>query len=322
MKKAGPVLAIAVKLTISIALIWYAFSTIDTASAFRLLRSIDPGFLLLAVASLAFQQVLLGLRLARLLRLIGAPVRIATAIDAVFVGLFFGTTFVSFISGDAMRVWRLTRTRVPVAAGFQAIVFDRIFGMVTLIAMIAMGLPLLAGLAADRAMRLSILGAVVLGVAGVAAFLFVSRLPQSWRRWGIVRLAADTSAAALSLARSPLDVTYLLAVSLALQSLNVIGVFLIARGLGVDAGLLDLMVLIPPVVLLTLLPVSFAGWGVRESAMVVVLGLLGVGANQSVAVSVCFGLCMTAVGLPGGVIWFLARREAGSGAVAGPAATP
>lgn len=290
-------LAIAAKLAISAALVWYAFAKIDAAQAFNLLRSLNPVYIAGAIGVLALQQFCGGLRLRRLLIAAQAPVTVLAAVDAVFVGLFFGTTFVSFISGDAMRVWRLSRTGVPVAKVFQAVLFDRAFGFVALIAMIGMGFPILLGITDDSALLLSVLGAVLIGVFGTFVFLVMHRVPRTLLRWRVVRFAADVSASALSIVTRPAEVAYLL------------GMYVIGVGLGAEVRLIDLMVVVPPVMLLTMLPVSFAGWGVRESAMVVVLGLLGVGPEQSVAVSICFGLCMMAVGLPGGVIWFVARRE-------------
>ncbi len=303
-------LAIAVKLAISVALVWYAFGKIDTAEAFNLLRSLDPAFVAAAIGLLALQQFLGGLRLRRLLLAAHAPISVLAAVDAVFVGLFFGTTFVSFISGDAMRVWRLSRARVPLAKGFQAVLFDRIFGFVALIAMIGLGFPILLRITSDPALLLSVLGAVLIGVTGTVVFLLMHLLPRALLRWRVIRFASDVSAAALSIVTRPAEVAYLLGMSVLLQVLNVLGMYVIGVGLGVEVRVIDLMVVVPPVILLTMLPVSFAGWGVRESAMVVVLGLLGVGAEQSVAVSICFGLCLMAVGLPGGVIWFVARRTA------------
>jgi hypothetical protein len=44
--------------------------------------------------------------------------------------------------------------------------------------------------------------------------------------------------------------------------------FVIGQGVGLDFPLQVYSVLVPPVILLTLLPVSLAGWGVREGAMV------------------------------------------------------
>jgi len=59
------------------------------------------------------------------------------------------------------------------------------------------------------------------------------------------------------------------------------------------------------VLLLSLLPISIAGWGVREGAMIACLGLVGVDAASAFAVSALFGLTSVVVGLPGGLVWLL-----------------
>ena len=302
-------MGVAIKLGISAALIWYALAGIDAANALRLLKSVPPGIVVVALGILALQQFFGGLRLHRLLALVKTPISVTLAVDVVFVGLFFGTTLISFISGDAMRMWRLANSRVPVRSAFQAVFFDRMLGLVTLIALIAMGAPLLLlRIGANRPLLLSVLLGVLIGILGTLAFLLFSRVPRTLRRWRPIRVMSDSSSVALSIITQRQNVLYLLVVSLLLQLLNVLGVFVIAEGLGVDVSLINLMVLVPPVILLTMLPLSYAGWGMRESAMVVVFGLLGVSPEHSVAISVCFGLCMTTAGLPGGVIWLLARR--------------
>lgn len=315
------ILVIVAKLAISAALIAFAFSKIDAASAFALLRSIHPAVVAGAIATLVLQQIAAGFRLHRLLGLVHAPIGVIAAIDAVFVGVFFSQTFISFIGGDAMRVWRVVTSRVPVASAFKAVLFDRVAGFVALIALIVLGLPLLFGVMADPAMRVSVLVAVALGLAGTLVFLFMNRLPAALRRWRVFRIASDISSLALSILRRPLDVSTVLALSLFIQVLNVVAVFVIATGLGVQARFLDFLVLVPPVMLLAMLPISFAGWGVREGAMAVALSLVGIGAEQSVAMSVCFGLSLIAIGLPGGVIWFVARRGRGATGSAAAAAS-
>jgi hypothetical protein len=67
--------------------------------------------------------------------------------------------------------------------------------------------------------------------------------------------------------------------------------------------------LFPPVLLLSMIPISLAGWGVREGAMVVVFSLAGLQAEASLSLSVLFGACMFVSGLPGGFMWLLMRRE-------------
>jgi hypothetical protein len=80
-------------------------------------------------------------------------------------------------------------------------------------------------------------------------------------------------------------------------------VWLIARGSDVHVSIGQCFVLVPVVVLFSMVPVSIAGWGVREGAMVVALGLVGVARAPALAVSVLFGLTLAVSGLPGGFLW-------------------
>jgi uncharacterized membrane protein YbhN (UPF0104 family) len=56
--------------------------------------------------------------------------------------------------------------------------------------------------------------------------------------------------------------------------------------------------------MVTLIPISIAGWGVRESAMVVAFGLIQVPRSDAIAVSLLFGMTLLVTGLPGGVLWW------------------
>ena len=47
--------------------------------------------------------------------------------------------------------------------------------------------------------------------------------------------------------------------------------------------------LIPPVMLITMLPISIAGWGVREATMGLAFGYAGLMANEGINVSLLFG---------------------------------
>jgi hypothetical protein len=60
-----------------------------------------------------------------------------------------------------------------------------------------------------------------------------------------------------------------------------------------------------------MLPISFAGWGLREGAMVVAFRLAGVPAEAALGASILFGLCLLASSLPGAVIWLGQRRHSG-----------
>ncbi len=79
--------------------------------------------------------------------------------------------------------------------------------------------------------------------------------------------------------------------------------------------------LIPLVMVASAIPISVAGWGVREGAMVAALGLVGVGEAQAFAISLLLGLMLIVAGLPGGLLW-LRSRASPSDAHDGPPGKP
>ena len=72
-------------------------------------------------------------------------------------------------------------------------------------------------------------------------------------------------------------------------------------------------------VVITLVPISIAGWGIREGAMIFGFALVGVAEADALALSVATGLCQIVAGIPGGLIW-LARGRPKVGEAVPPAA--
>src|SRR5204863_2094326 len=89
------------------------------------------------------------------------------------------------------------------------------------------------------------------------------------------------------------------ALAVVVQILNVAVIYMCAAGMRIDLDFGAALVVIPAVMLVSMAPISFAGWGVREGAMIFGLGLLGIAATDALAVSVAFGILQLLLGLPG-----------------------
>jgi hypothetical protein len=74
---------------------------------------------------------------------------------------------------------------------------------------------------------------------------------------------------------------------------------------------------------IAMLPISIAGWGVREGMAIIAFSSFGVPSNVAFASSIVFALIILAVGLVGGALWLVDRREIGTlAAMEGPVIAP
>ena len=139
--------------------------------------------------------------------------------------------------------------------------------------------------------------------------LFLDRLPTKYFHWSFVNgfglLAADTRRVFLFPINAFKAITWSLMghINIALM------VFLLGISIGLEITWFDCMVLMPPVLLVMTLPISIAGWGVREQAMVAAFALVNVPGEGALALSIMFGLLGLIIGLPGGIVWLISTDK-------------
>jgi hypothetical protein len=69
--------------------------------------------------------------------------------------------------------------------------------------------------------------------------------------------------------------------------------------------IVDCAVLFMVMIGVALVPISVGGWGLRELAVVSLLGAYGLAPERALIFSVCFGLIGVAGVLPGLIVWVL-----------------
>lgn len=302
-------LLIAAKIALSAGLIYYAFSKIDLGEAWSQMRNISALAVAATLLLLFLEIAAASVRLRGILAMMGPRCRFVQALDVVLIGAFFSQTLISFVGGDAMRIWRIVRSNVSLDLAAKSVVLDRTAGFAGLLALVLLTLPFLMQLVTDPAMRLGLLVALIGGVAGFAALAFLKHLPAALTRLRLFHWIAELATAAMSVVRSLRGLAIFLGLSLIIHSLNVAIIYFLALGLAIDLTFWHCLLLVPPVMFLSTLPISVAGWGVREGAMIIALGLVGVAPAQSVALSICFGLGVLAISLPGGLLWLIHRGD-------------
>ena len=302
---------LALKIAISGALIWYFIGKSDLGAVMESLRQVDAATVVAVLALFLAQMVLVAWRWSALLRLVGVGKGFSfhEIVRTVWSATFFNTTLVSSVGGDAFRLWTIVRAGNPLGKSVNSIFLDRLTALMALMILIAISLPYVMELIADEAAFLSYTLLIAAFLAGFAALFHADRLPRQIQHWRLVRglanLAADTRRLSLHMD----NLLPVAALSLLVHILNIFVVYVLARGLEIGISFLDCFFLVPPVILAMTLPISIAGWGVREGAMIVSLGLIGVSQESALVLSILFGLGITLAALPGGVIWLFSRNR-------------
>lgn len=208
-----------------------------------------------------------------------------------------------------MRIWRMVRFKTPVAIATQSVLLDRLAGFGGIVVVLLATIPFLVPLLESLEMKVGLL----LIAGGVLGFIFsvfvLRRLLERFTRYRIVAALTAFTARGLYIARSGRGAAHVVGLSVLVQLANVLVLYILARGLSINLEFSMFMIFMLTVLFLSMLPISIAGWGVREGAMVGALAVVGVPTHQSLAPSICFGLALVFISLPGGLMWFLSRHR-------------
>ncbi|MFO1059984.1 MAG: lysylphosphatidylglycerol synthase transmembrane domain-containing protein [Dongiaceae bacterium] len=293
-------------------LLWLLASRIDARHAVVLIAGAGPG---LAGGSLFALLATTPFNAVRWRALCDPEPGLPPALSfwkILLVGLFFNQMLPSGIGGDAVRAWRCQQLGLRLGIAVRSILLERASGYVVYLALLAAALPGLARAGVPLAALLLLLAA---GVGGLVALFVLDLLPGLARLPGFAAWLSDLSAAARRLATDRRRLAATLGLSAISAGLTVLGFMLAGAAVGIDAGYGLWLAVVPPVLLIQVIPVSLAGWGVREVALAHLLGAYGIGGERAVAASVLFGLVQIAAALPGGLVWLAGwdmRRKAGA----------
>jgi len=90
--------------------------------------------------------------------------------------------------------------------------------------------------------------------------------------------------------------------------LSVVVIYFAAHAAHVPLTLSVVFATGPVLLLAQVLPISVGGWGVREAAAIVLLGMTGVDPTSAILASIMFGALIVLATLPGALFWLVLRE--------------
>lgn len=315
------VLIAAGKVAVSVALIVWILRSFDIGAIVGRLATVSPGALALAGTLELIAIVVTAWRWQLVLAAVEVNAPFIPVARLFYIGQFINQVLPANVGGDIYRVWNIFSGGQNFLRAMMSVALDRIVAMAGLALLALPGIYTLFQIPSARVPALSMALAVAgigLAIAGLLAFSAI--LPAR-----IAHLlpslapALDWLAQASRLARSvflaPRATPLIVVLAVIGHGLAISAIIVLARALGIDLGIGLALALIPPVILASVVPISYGGWGVREGAMAISLGYAGIPAEAAVGLSLLFGGVVLAISLPAGLWWLAAAasRRASAG---------
>ena len=292
------------KTTVSLLLFGVILWKVDLRETLTLIRSLDitsvGGVLVLALVGILISTW----KWSMLLGVIRLSASYTQLLRLFWIGVFFNNLLPGRTGGDLIRAYGIGQDARNRTEAFLSVAIDRglnlmaLFGIAILALLVSPGV--LPDLIRTRLLTWSAgLFAGALLVLGIG--LHLSRRISGRTRIG--HLLAELSTAVARLLRRPAVCLTAVALSAGYQATVILSNFTIARGLGLDVTPGAFFYLIPITALITLLPISLNGLGLREGAYALVFTQIGVTAEAAVAISIAATACMVGISLVGGILY-------------------
>jgi glycosyltransferase 2 family protein len=291
------------------AAIAYLVWQVELGTAIDVLGETDLAWFGLSAAIMVFTIPVLAARWDFLLRAQGIGERLAWLTRAYLVAYTAGQILPTSLGGDAVRVVDTAR-RHPgsVTAITGTVLLERGLGGATTVALGAVAFVL----AIDRydvSAYLWLEGVFVFGTI-VLAFVFFARSARPLLRRAqpllervrLDRLLRGFYESVHAYRDRPRLLTWVAAVSLAVQTVRILAIWAAAKAVGIDLGVLAYYVMGPLLFLVMLVPFTLNGLAVREAFFVSFLGSLDVPADQAFAAGFLFFLVTLIMAVPGAFI--------------------
>ncbi len=299
-----------VKIVVTLAIFFLIFRTIDIRKVVVTIGDAHLGYVMLGFAAQLFSTFLASYRWSIIMKELCFGQHFLFYLKSYFKGAFFNQALPTSIGGDALRVLDIVRLGFRKRDSFAGVFIDRLVGLVGLLMLNLVANLLRPGLLPDEifwvinALSAGGISAILILMAvqrfNLARFRFFRK--SSWLRplYGLSRRTNRVYRGT----KGAIQV----AMTILTHLFSVIAFYWLAQGVGMHYGLIIFLVIVPPVILLTLVPVTLAGWGVREGAMIGLFTLIGADKTMVLSMSILYGLALIVTSLPG-LYFYLAGKH-------------
>jgi uncharacterized membrane protein YbhN (UPF0104 family) len=275
------------KLGLSFFFLFLLFRTFSVIKLREVLLSLSLWWVLLALGIALLRNAVSALRWQEIMQFQRLRVPFNKAYTAYLESYLFNQFLPTSLGGDLRRGWMVKSKKYSLGEAYSGLLFERIIGQFGLV---VIGLIGIFGLSLTELKILSLVSNIILLSLFAGFFVFLLTLPKLLEIMLIRLEIADRAIVYLkNMLNSKLIITIIL-YSILFQFVTVLGSWSIGQAASIHLPLLFYMGVLPVTSLLSLLPISLNGWGIREGVYYYYLSRVGINAGEAAIVALLFNL--------------------------------
>jgi uncharacterized protein (TIRG00374 family) len=264
--------------------------------------------LLVSIFFLCLQTYFAGLRLSISLSINNQKISIKDSWVICQYGGFFSHTPASFVGGDAVRYHLINKTGINKLSAVHSVLLDRFSGFLILgILAFAGAIVLINNKSIINIIYVYAIAIILLLIFILPFFLIKVLSNKFFNKNKLISSFANLVRLIVNVPKNKLNFGYLLALSCMMYIISFFAVYSISLIYGVNISLLEISLVCPIIWLLTMVPLSFGGWGIRESAFISLFSIYNIESSMSFLISITYGAAVFFSYLPG--LYFYLRRK-------------
>lgn len=295
------------RISITAGLLIFLFSRMDIKAVIAVFRAVDPLYLSMAFLSFLFLNFLIALRWYVLLKGLSIKVSLSRAGVSYLSSLFINLLLPSTIGGDTARTIDIARHSRSHSSGVLAtVVLDRVGGFCGL--MIVLGVSLFIGYSALNDPGVLVAALIFLGIVFIICLIAFSTpffnaifkfVPFANLKSYFYKLHSST----VSYKGNPRALLIVLFLSVIIQGGLPLIYYWVALSLGAEVQLIYFFIFVPVITVISVIPVTIGGLGVRDTACVALFVKAGMTAENALALSLSNFIFVFILGVFGGLVY-------------------
>lgn len=297
------------KYLISFTLIYLIFKNIQWSQTEIIIKKAHFMYLFITIVLLFSERILAAYRWHILLKVKGIIIPFTQIFSITYIGNFFGVFLPSSLSIDIIRAIYIKRALSETVNSISSVIVDRVLGLFSLV---LLGIFSLVVLFFKIQKPFLVVFTIISGFFLIFMFYGLQRNEMAsfiknricfLREHKFGKKMVEFYASFLDYKKYPVTLIYSFILSLIVHFVRILYFYTASRAFGGKVGIFYFFILIPVVMILIQLPISIGGVGIREGALVFLLGILGFSTTHAFLTSFSVSVLTTLTSAVGGIFY-------------------